>query len=139
MTYSTVSPTDFLLAQIAAEERLAHDCQDVWSTIAPHYKPVDGAAHHRDDWMKREAFSLNINPWFVLKQCEAKRQLVQLYLHYVEVAGDHAGLQAMAGALGETLQILAQPYADHPAFPDEWRQDEPPTGQHGPTADYGEG
>lgn len=54
------------------------------------------------------------NPAAVLADCEAKRQIVATCQGY---AGEHIN----AGGYERVLRLLALPYADHPAYREEWK------------------
>jgi hypothetical protein len=116
---------DFLLARITEERQLADHAEDVWLTIGPDLTPRDGTAHGPDDWMKRSAFDLNINPWFIQKQCDAKLRMVELAQRYDRWfgagRGDFASMQAKWATMNHALNLLALPYADHPDYRKEWR------------------
>ena len=95
--------TEFLLARIADTEAEARRVAQVGS-CEPAYRPAE-----------------------VLAECEAKRRIVDL--HVISGRGhgscatctdsDYLGLVDEGPC--DTLRALALPYADHPAFREEWR------------------
>jgi hypothetical protein len=72
------------------------------------------------------------NPARVLAECEAKRQIVELYQRYeASIRQEFAiaklddpisdTLYAARDALTEALRLLALPFADRPGYREEWR------------------
>lgn len=55
----------------------------------------------------------------VLADCEAKRQVVERIVQYL---GNHFSDDFSGDLLGEeVLELLAQPYSNHPLYRQEWR------------------
>jgi hypothetical protein len=134
---------DFLLARIAEDERLARDAEATWSQVRIHY----GTSANADQRFAREAFVLNINPWRVLAECEAKRRIVEFLGWEIKDARsrpgwtipddevdekgrayrsgvEHQKAKQLPDALDRNdrlLRLLALPYAHHPDYREEWR------------------
>ena len=83
--------TDFLLARIAEEENAARIAE-----TQPH------AAMNITRW----------HPAHVLADCNARRRIVAMHGELCFGNGDPAG--------DEVLEVLAQPYADHPDYDPPW-------------------
>lgn len=59
---------------------------------------------------------------FVLADCEAKRRVVERVVQYL---GSHFSDDFSGDLLGEeVLELLAQPYSNHPLYRQEWRRPE---------------
>ncbi len=101
---------EFLLAQIAKDEARARD-EAVLRDGDPYYAP---------EGLEQSEFDRHINPARVLAECEAKRRIVN---GWIDPFGEWTATQAAAAAQqkARTLRLLALPYADHPAFQEEWR------------------
>jgi hypothetical protein len=102
----------FLLACIAEDEQRARDAR--WVEPAPfgHLSTVDDCCGCGED--HPYSTYLAVDPGRVLAECEAKRWIVERLMNH-----DDAGIcQGTAVAL---LRTLAQPYAGHPDFREEWR------------------
>jgi hypothetical protein len=78
------------------------------------------------DFMESErgAFIAAHDPARVLREIEAKRQLVERYERAMENRRAHPDDLASAGALlalHGAVKLLALPYADRPGYREEWR------------------
>lgn len=125
--------TEFLLARIAEDEAAAraayaspwrakddghlwtgHDDAEEGPTVY-----VNGGVYanqrHTAEHIARH------DPARVLAECEATRQLIELAqgLVYLREIGDPIAPSTPVGQ--DILEILAQPYADHPDYREEWR------------------
>lgn len=119
--------TDFLLARLAEDERVAQQA----STEPPRFFPDHHTREHVARW----------DPARVLADCDAKRQIVELHCPVVTTAlgrdpivtdecsvcvdeVDEGGgyfAVTMKRLPCPTLRTLALPYADHPDHREEWR------------------
>jgi hypothetical protein len=103
MTAQTATLTDFLLARIAEDEAEAQARREHSEGCWPNMDNCQ--SHYGDDgkW--------SWGPARVLAECEAKRRIVELMSDEVEyvVYSD------------DVLRALAQPYADHPDWREEWQ------------------
>ena len=68
------------------------------------------------------------DPDRVLREVEAKRQIVDLYEYEDQIPTphrmkdlDHASAMGTKTAIGRSLQFLAAIYSDHPDYHEEWR------------------
>ena len=68
----------------------------------------DEAARHIARW----------DPARVLAEVEAKRRILSSYTLF---ATDDPPVGTYASGLRDAITLLAQPYADRPGFPEEWR------------------
>lgn len=108
MTTRTVSVGEFLLARIEDAEDLAIRQHDISMCVA--------IWHRRLDQLDREWADCNCGvPDRVLAECEAIRRIVQSFPVGPESIGE------WDEAAWTVLTTLAQPYADHADFRDEWR------------------
>ena len=126
----TTTLTKFILARFAEDEAVAEDAQstgdgwwhdgdgEVWShaQLVSHPTMIGHAVHiARHD------------PARVLAECEAKRRIVEhatswdATLRETPEGWTEATATAYRMAMHWTLAALALPYADHPAFQEEWR------------------
>lgn len=107
----------FLLARIAEDEAVARetlagsdplDWSEPSDPAVGLAGPVDGPSGYE---------SIVIDPARVLGECEAKRSLIEWAqgLEYLREVGDPKAPERPVG--NEVLQIMAQPYADHPDYP----------------------
>jgi hypothetical protein len=108
-----VTLTEFLLARIGEDEAAAHQSEE----YDRQHQPVNDA--------------MDLNGWYdparVLAECEAKRQIVAehtiMTFRMIEEPGQP--LVDKCDSCGQnpcpTLQLLALPYADDPAFDPEWK------------------
>jgi len=110
--------TEFLLARIAEDERAARKVQPLGHVVDMggvrlderfthsrlRFSSADGWARTEDDPAAAAHFARH-DPARVLRECEAKRQLIE-----------RVGNPDWAG-----FRILAMPYADHPDYRQEWR------------------
>jgi len=105
-----INLADFLLARIAEEEEVARAGADQT------YPGFGSWVLHNQ---VRHAFGtpspVIASRARVLAECEAKRRLVDGYLHLV--SDPELRMQAWTFA----LRCLALPYADHPDYREEWR------------------
>jgi hypothetical protein len=103
--------TDFLLARIAEDERLATE----YSGLTPPFPPPWEIGLYYEEGI---AMALTVSAARVLAECEAKRRIVALAVDYSPELehGDNG-----EWALDSTLLLLAQPHADHPDFDPAWR------------------
>lgn len=120
--------TEFLLARIAEDEAVAQDA-------AKYLRPGDyiDITLSMYDQESGESHSKRIRPWQperVLAECEAKCRIVEQAEEAtadheavaLDMSGDDAKSFHAHSDPGETiLRLLAQPYADHPDYRDEWR------------------
>ncbi len=63
-----------------------------------------------------------------LADVAAKRQIVELYAEHAEYDDPDNSYEHASGricGLGEAVRLLALPYAEHPAYRDEWKPDTP--------------
>jgi hypothetical protein len=106
---------EFVLARNAEREQLAR-------AALPHYT-VMGQDGQRSELV---AFGNYNDPAFVLLQCEAIRQVVELHRSALELRRTDDPYQAgyiKAMRDDRVLRLIAVPYADHPAFRAEWGPD----------------
>ena len=122
---ATLTLADFLLARIAEDEFVANHWQDVDTSQWAHYHPPS-----------------RFNRRWVLAECEAKRQIIELHALTVEKVsqspfdpdtGERRADEfdvscAVCGWASsdpdggcETLRLLALPYASHTDYREEWR------------------
>lgn len=96
---SSVTITEFLLARIAEDERVAR------AEVAR----VAGSPRRSG-----KAYALRMG-----RECEAKRRIVALWVSTAEDAAEpYPGMQDMAD---DTLRTLALCYVDHPDYDEAWR------------------
>jgi len=107
--------TDFLLARIAEDEA------SVRQILAPGWSH-DGSPSPTPDEPIARVGHWTLSLGRVLAECEAKRRVVELF-----DADDDEGISCgdrwaigMGHMHGSVLRLLAQPYADHPDFREEW-------------------
>jgi hypothetical protein len=102
--------SEFILARIAEDEAAAN---------APEHETLNGLAGAistgDDPWPSERAFAERFTPDHVLRECLAKRNLVD----WAEQGGNQFVLCQLAGV-----------YDGHPEWCEDWRQ--------GPTASYGD-
>jgi hypothetical protein len=112
-------------------------CSTIWlSSCSPAMPSVSSSAraalpHYTvlgDDGQRSElvAFGNYNDPAFVLLQCEAIRQVVELHRSALELRRTDDPYQAgyiKAMRDDRVLRLIAVPYADHPAFRAEWGPD----------------
>lgn len=98
MTTQKLTLADFLLARIAEDERMA-----------------EGIHPEQSFGLDLEGLSRNR----LLAECEAKRRIVEPW----RVDGDEVDWRfgVHAEAHDRILKILAEQYADHPDYREEWR------------------
>jgi hypothetical protein len=124
---------EFLLARIAEDEGYAAR----WRSVADSVGDVYGNPYPpREDLnaADRAYFALHKAADWVLAECEAKRQIVDIYEGAARAENMISGLPAseerapglaVASSAKVTaygaLQCLALPYADHPDYRPEWR------------------
>lgn len=101
--------TEFLRARIAEDEEMARRCKDGngWS-------PGSGGIF----WTERPRGPIQIEPRRLLAECAAKRDIVDRLSPYF---GDPTNDVVLIEAVEDALVALAQPFADHPEFREEWR------------------
>ena len=113
--------TEFLLARVAEDQAVARSAE----TDPRHsWVFVDFGGNANADHGRRW------NPARVLAECEAKRRIIRGAIpgRIVRPDGEVLSLMApnelaRADLLHEwILRVLAQPYADHPDFREEWKQ-----------------
>lgn len=103
MTTPTLTLADFLLARIAEDESEANYLRNV-GVQGAQFGSVNGSLAHLIDR--------------ALAECEAKRQVVQHCQEAAKVMSD----DRTAEWLGDDVVLfLAQPYAEHEDFREEWR------------------
>lgn len=95
--------TEFLLARIAEDEAEAAKA----GSFTPWDRPFE-----RDDYGH-----LLVQPGRVLAECDAKRRIVEVAEGW-RWERDGMGPDPKSD---EVLRLLAQPYADHPDYREEWR------------------
>lgn len=93
--------TEFLLARIAEDEEAARSCED-W----PECDPVYGCQAH-------------LLPSRALAECEAKRHILEIAVPTVGVSNDFA--RGWDVGTSFAVRLLAEVYADHPDYREEWR------------------
>lgn len=107
--------TDFLLARIAEDEEVARAGEDEWDTPA-------GVAYTRVGLGSSANWVHTIDLARLLAECEAKRRIVHEFTGESPHANyDDCGDECVGNALHWVLRVLAQPYADHPDYREEWR------------------
>lgn len=126
--------TEFLLARIAEDEAVARSAKEGAATPwrAAYGRQVEaGDGHlvtpedeHSYSTDPPEGVALHIarhDPARMLAECEAKQQLVELAqgLVYLRGIGDPVAPSTPVGE--DILEILANVYADHPDYREEWR------------------
>jgi hypothetical protein len=131
MTSQTATLTDFLLARIKEDEAAARAAgvgaweageRCVWreSPIATLDIVTDGAAG--DGGVETPEIADHIarhDPARVLAECEAKRRIVEYGHRAALETEDRFAIYGLA--IADVLRALAQPYADHPDWREEWR------------------
>ena len=119
--------TEFLLARIADEERLAHDAA---SEGTPHRTGWQWWTSKKDTTPDGEVLgprgSIEMSPSRALAECEAKRRVVDRYLAQLARQVDPEESQLSADICAEeyadwVIPVLALPYADHPDYDEAWR------------------
>jgi len=147
-TETAVTLVEFLLARITEDETLARDAAATHGTVTAHHTSDAGDPYRPDQYDERraaEAFTLNINPYRVLAECEAKRRIIEIHkieterLYEEKADGTfartgreeytclncddpevgHIGYHAQDGC--PTLRVLAAVYAGHPDYREGWR------------------
>jgi hypothetical protein len=115
---------EFLLVRIAEDEADArgvlHDL-DKWTRELK----ANGADGSQGSILVTGLIETACDPTRVLAECEAKRRIAQLRLD-LDASGSHSIMEKLLdpsakAVIDNVLRILAQPYADHPDFRDEWR------------------
>ena len=121
--------TSFVLARIAEDERFAHQAMGGGDGHWASWNRSWDTSPTRDlaaDGVRVAALPMTIDehvcrhdPARVLAECEAKRRIVALHTYDWNprglcMADDEPGPCS-------TLRVLAQPYADHEQFREEWR------------------
>lgn len=114
--------TEFLLARLADDERVARGLDDRDDTVE------SGLEVHDEPGLGAE---LVISKTRLLAECEAKRRLVELHSGDAEWCGYSHGGMGTHGDMGygpeplpvdcDTIKVLALPYADHPDYDTAWR------------------
>lgn len=99
---------EFLLARVEGDETLA----------AARLRQIEPRGTKREVWAYRQ----------ILAECEAKRQIVKLAQQDIDDAGAghddpirHAFNCGAGHHAHNVLRLLAQAYADHPDYREEWR------------------
>jgi hypothetical protein len=114
MTAQTLTLARFLLARIAEDEAAVRALlADGWTH--------DGAPSPtgQEPMARVHRWTLTLDR--VLAECEAKRRIVELHSRDHECPAAIGIWDALDIDPCPTLLVLAQPYADHPDFRDEWR------------------
>ena len=125
-----VTLTSFLLARIEEDEYLARYA--VCQCGGPACTPELGWYHRGElnvrladfgDLGSRGAidFILAMCPSRVLAECKAKRGILEQRERIDRNTSDSEWAMGYSDANYDALQTLAQPYADHPDFREEWR------------------
>jgi hypothetical protein len=109
-----VDLTDFLLARIGEEDALALAAQHDAQTLRPITDDLTGSPSEDH----RIAHMYLWSPERVLAECAAKRLIVEDYL--AQLNSHRSGWDARAPK-DYPLRAIALPYADHPAYRQEWR------------------
>lgn len=104
-----VSLVQWLLAQIDKDQKRAELADEGW------YDPSHAGACETCDAVRAVP-----DPARVLRECAAKRQIVQRFIDGGGLAVGRGSPEAL-GALEEAMLILATIYADRPGYRDEWR------------------
>jgi len=107
---------EFLLARYADTEELAREADRVWVHPGAH-DPMFGA--RTDDDVASRYWERVADPDRVLTDVDAKRRIVA-DLRQVIDSSDAVHVQ-VAWLAARTLGHLAQPYAGHDEFREEWR------------------
>lgn len=99
----TMTITEFLLARIAERESVARDMQHQARVGRPFFRTdlLAGGTGIRE----------LIDPARVMAECEAKRRMVE--------EATHPQTSSQEGY--DMLRYLAEVYADHPDYSEEWR------------------
>jgi hypothetical protein len=104
---------EFMLARIAEREQLAR-------AALPH-NPVEGHDGQVSDLI---AFRNRNDPAFVLKECAAIRQIIELHVSALQMRRSDDPYQAgyiKAMRDDRMLRLIALPYAGHPDYREDWR------------------
>lgn len=103
---------EFLLARIADDEARAKavDAEDWYGVDAWGDGPTE---FYFDDGAPG-------TPARVLAECEAKRQIVEMWLTRNEQS-EHPTIAAHATGLGLAIRVITGVYADHPDYDEAWR------------------
>jgi hypothetical protein len=128
----TMTLTDFLLARIAEDEAVAQRVVD--SPDRNRYCDRVSFREYGDEAsLVYHGAIVGSTPARVLAECEAKRRIVELHSDdtghecpspphgITEFYGGEPDEDAPDGDWCPTLRALAQPYADHSDFRDEWK------------------
>lgn len=130
--------TAFLLACIAEDEQVAREVQQYsptpWTAVDgaisggmvccdhdPMHSDPDEAdtyvagCEHRHD----ADFIARWDPVRVLAECEAKRQIIELYEDQLAKSAENSMEEDRAWTLGPIVAFLALPYTDHPDYQPE--------------------
>lgn len=112
--------TEFLLARIAEDERVARETQAWLNPSTTMHGWMGDGTDELDGFVER------FTPARVLAECEAQRRIVDI--HYDSpVDDDEYGWIHLCGACSPeawpcaTLRALASVYADHEDYREEWR------------------
>jgi hypothetical protein len=103
---STDDLAEFMLARIAEREQLAR-------AALPHYAVHDCGRHGSE----LVAFRSHTDPAFVLKECAAIRQIIELHVSALQMRRSDDPYQAgyiKAMRDDRMLRLIALPYAGHP-------------------------
>jgi len=116
----------WLRAQLDEDERIARaaaslqaDPENGWGTQGRAITPHIGVVHEEE----ARRHIVGWNPARVLRETDAKRQMLAIHRPYVAEPGQ-ACLGCAGGIEWETcpvVRLLALPYADRPGYREEWR------------------
>ena len=112
---------DFLLARIAEDEAAARE-----AAVMPYGEEIGWIGHvfssERDSTPAQDEHITRWDPDRVLAECDAKRQVVDVYRALAVRRHDVGSIRWHEVSAYETvLRQLALPYADHPDYRSEWR------------------
>ena len=119
--------TEFLLARIAEDEAVARDASvDQWGQEVKDASDWVSLVQsvERDSTAAQDELVRRHDPARILRECEAKREVIAHYEAYAREAGrnpDVFALVKMSEAVEGILVELAKVHSDHPDFRDEWR------------------
>lgn len=116
--------TDFLLARIAEDEEVARAAGPApWIHARNEESVLDFQAHRVTPVRTEHANNVHVHLWAptrVLAECETKRRIVELATEHERLRLDQRH-EGSATALHDVLQLLAQPYASHSDYSEDWQ------------------
>ena len=128
MTTQTLTLSDFLLARIAEDGVVAHEVlQQRQRLIAQGSRVEDPDTRALEIWEDGPSPFVSMSAERLRAECRAKRVAIEaawadeMRIESEWGAGRGRSRMERDGDHPDVLVALAQPYADHPDFRDEWR------------------